>query len=370
MRDPRDEQYAKLLVETCIDVQPGWQVLVSAGALGRPLYEEVLRAIARRGAYAIGRVSFGGLFGRTEPWVLEASDELLQTMAPIEEAAVLEADALVAIVAPENTRDGVDISAHKMKLLQQSAKRIQERVIGGDVPWVGCQYPTPALAQDAGMTLEQFADFLYGAVLLDWDAERERMRKIKELFDAASEVRIIGAGTDLVIGLEGREGKIDAAGANIPGGEVFYSPVEDTAEGVIEFSEFPAVYVGREMTNIRFRFEGGRIVDASASSNEDFLIETLDTDEGARRLGELGIGCNPGITRYMKNTLFDEKINGTVHLAVGRGFPDLGGQNVSAIHWDIVKDVRQGGRIELDGELVQENGDWLHARQLRTAEVT
>ena len=208
------------------------------------------------------------------------------------------------------------------------------------------------------MTLDQFAEFLYGAVLLDWDAERERMRKIKELFDAAEEVRIVGEGTDLRIGLAGREGKIDAAGANIPGGEVFYSPIEDSAEGEIVFSEFPAAFAGRELTNIRFRFEGGRIVDAGAATNEDFLIETLDVDEGARRLGELGIGCNPGITNYMKNTLFDEKINGTVHLALGNGFPFLGGTNESNIHWDIVKDLRDGGHIYADGELVLEDGNW------------
>jgi aminopeptidase len=365
MRDPRDEQYAKLLVETCVDVQPGWQVLVSSGVLGRPLYEEVCRAVAARGAYVLSRVHFGG-FGAPNPWIKTASDELLSAPPPLEEHTLLNVDALIAVVAPENTRESVDIESRRMQLLQKGSRRIQERLISGEVPWVGCQYPTPALAQDAGMTLEQFAEFLYGSVLLDWDAERERMKKIKELFDAASEVRIVGRETDLRVGLEGREGKIDAAGANIPGGEVFYSPVEDSAEGVIEFSEFPAVYAGREITNIRFRFEGGRVVDASAAQNEDFLLETLDTDEGARRLGELGIGCNPGITRYMKNTLFDEKINGTVHLAVGLGFPDLGGSNVSAIHWDIVKDVRQDGRIELDGEVVQENGDWAHELAARS----
>ena len=360
MRDPRDEQYAKLLVETCIDVRPGWQVLVSSGVLGRPLFEEVCRAIAERGAYVIPRVGFEGFLGGPNIWIKTASDELLSTPPPLEEHTLLNVDAIMAIVAPENTRQSADIEGRRMQLLAKGAERIQERMISGEVPWVGCQYPTSALAQDAGMTLEQFADFLYGAVLLDWDAERERMKKIKELFDGASEVRIVGRGTDVRIGLEGREGKIDAAGANIPGGEVFYSPVEDSAEGVIEFSEFPPLYAGREITNIRFRFEGGRVVEATAGSNEDFLLETLDTDEGARRLGELGIGCNPGITRYMKNTLFDEKINGTVHLAVGRGFPELGGTNVSAIHWDIVKDVREEGRIELDGEVVQENGEWAH----------
>jgi aminopeptidase len=359
MRDPRDERYARLLVETCIDVQPGWQVLVVSGVLGRPLFEEVARVLAERGAYILPRLTFGGL-GPPSPWSRSAPDDLLAKMTPLEERTLLEVDAFVAIVAPENTRDGVDIEQRRIKLIQQGARKVQERMISGQVPWVGCQYPTPALAQDAGMTLEQFADFLYGAVLLDWDTERKSMEKIKDLFDAANEVRIVGDRTDIRIGLAGREGKIDAAGANIPGGEVFYSPVEDSAEGEIVFSEFPAVYAGREMSGIRLRFEQGKIVDAAADSNEEFLLQTLDSDEGARRLGELGIGCNPGITRYMKNTLFDEKMNGTVHLAVGRGFPDLGGKNVSQIHWDIVKDVRNGGRIELDGKVVQESGRWLH----------
>ena len=154
--------------------------------------------------------------------------------------------------------------------------------------------------------------------------------------------------------------KVDALGSNLPGGEFFGCPIEDSAEGEISFAEFPAVYRGREITGIRLVFAGGRVVDASAATNEAFLIETLDTDEGARRLGELGVGCNPGITRYMKNTLFDEKMDGTVHLAVGNSYTDLGGVNQSAIHWDLVKDLRlPGSRIELDGVVVQREGAWL-----------
>jgi aminopeptidase len=171
-------------------------------------------------------------------------------------------------------------------------------------------------------------------------------------------VRIVGDETDLTFSLAGREGKVDAREANMPGGEVFYCPLEDSAEGVIAFSEYPGCYIGHEVPGIRFRFEGGKIVDASAAGDEEFLLGTLDTDEGARRLGEFGIGCNPGIQRHMKNVLFDEKIEGTIHLAIGTGFPQLGGQNRSAIHWDIVKELRNGGRIELDGEVVQENGKW------------
>jgi aminopeptidase len=209
------------------------------------------------------------------------------------------------------------------------------------------------------MSLAEFEDFLYGACLLDWDAERERMSRYAERFDAADEVRIAADGTDLTLSLAGRTGFVDAGGANIPGGEFFYSPLENSATGTIAFTEFPAVYGGREVKGIRLRFEAGKVVDASAEANEDFLIEMLDLDDGSRRLGELGIGCNPRITQYMKNTLFDEKIDGTVHLALGNGLPEVGGENVSQLHWDIVKDLRQGGKIELDGEVVQESGKWL-----------
>jgi aminopeptidase len=212
------------------------------------------------------------------------------------------------------------------------------------------------LKGEAEETLPQFLQAYDGN---DWKALGERMQRIADLFDAADTVRIVGADTDLTFSLAGREGKVDALGANMPGGEVFYSPVEDSAEGVISYSEYPACYIGHEVTGVRFRFEGGQIVEASATDDEEFLLGALDTDEGARRLGEFGIGCNPGIQEHMKNTLFDEKIEGTVHLAIGTGFPQLGGKNRSAIHWDMVKELRNGGRIELDGKIVQENGRWL-----------
>src|SRR4051794_24213969 len=207
------------------------------------------------------------------------------------------------------------------------------------------------------MTLPQYEQFIFDSVLLDWDAEGERMRRIADVFDAADEVRIVGSSTDLTLSLAGRQGAVDDGHVNMPGGEVFYSPVEDSAVGVIEFSEFPAVYFGGEGTGTRFEFRGGQIVDASARTGEDFLIRTLDTDEGARRLGELGIGCNPGIQRYMKNVAFDEKIDGTVHLAVGNSYTFTGGTNTSSIHWDIVKDLRAGGELYADGTLVQKAGE-------------
>jgi aminopeptidase len=184
------------------------------------------------------------------------------------------------------------------------------------------------------------------------------MRRLADRFDAASEVRVVAAGTDLTLSLEGRAGEVDDGRVNMPGGEVFYAPVEDSAEGVITFSEFPAVRFGREVVGARLAFEAGRVVDASAVSGESFLLEMLDLDEGARRLGELGIGCNPGIQRFTRNLGFDEKIDGTIHLALGNSYTFIGGRNVSAIHWDIVKDLRDGGELYADGELVQQSGAW------------
>lgn len=355
MPDPRLADYAHLLVDRCIDVQPGWQVLVRSTPVARPLVDEIVAAIAARSAYALPRLAFG----RASSWAAEAPLDLLGTLAPIDAYELDNANTFIVVDAPENTREGADISAERHSLRRQAARPHSEPYFAGEKPWVGCQFPTPALAQDAGMGVREYADFLYGAVLVDWDALGERMREIGDRFDGAETVRVTGDGTDIAFSLAGRHGRVDAVGANMPGGEVFYSPVEDSAEGVVTFSEYPACYAGRTVEQVRLRFEGGRVVDASSTTDEDFLIATLDTDEGARVLGEFGIGCNPGIQRHTKNTLFDEKIDGTVHFAVGSGFAFLGGVNQSAVHWDMVKNLRESGRIEVNGETVQENGTWL-----------
>jgi aminopeptidase len=360
MRDPRTEQLARILVETCLDVQPGWQVVVLSGPLARPLVEAVMVRLAQRGAYGLLRLTLAGGTTWYEPaWMKEASLDLLEVAAPIEAHTLRTVDAAIAIPALENTRESSAISAERLSTVQEAFRPAAEKLRNGETPWVGCFYPTPAIAQDAGMAVGEFEDFVYGACLLDWDAEGERMSRYAARFDAAEQVRIVAEeGTDLTLSLAGREGKVDAGGANMPGGEFFFCPVEDSTEGTIAF-EWPGVYAGREIAGIRLRFEGGRVVDASATSNEQFLHELLDSDDGARVVGELGIGCNPGITRYMKNAAYDEKIDGTVHIALGTAFPFIGGKNVSRIHWDIVKDLRPGGRIELDGEVVQEDGRWL-----------
>lgn len=355
MPDPRIEQYARLLVERCVNIQPGQQVIILTTPFARPLLEEVVRSIARRGAYALTRMNYPSI---ANTWLNESSEELVGKLSPIDHYAYEQASALISISAPENTRDGSDVSPSRRVLQGQALKVLHERTSDEAFPWVVCLYPTPALAQDAGMTLRQFEDFVFGACLLDWDEEGRKMRRLADRFDAADEVRIVGEGTDLRLSLQGRVALVDDGHKNMPGGEFFYSPVEDSANGVITYNEFPAVYSGYEVEGVRLVFEGGRVVEATARSNEEFLIKMLDADPGARVLGELGIGCNPGIQQHMKNVLFDEKIYGTIHLAVGQGFPFIGGKNVSNVHWDMVKDLRQGGQIYCDGELVQENGVW------------
>jgi aminopeptidase len=360
MGDPRIEEYARLLVERCIDAQPGWQVLISSSPPGRPLVEAVAEALGRRGAYALLRITFDDWpLPLSLAWAREAPEELVGTLAPIDRQALEQMDALIRIQAPENTRAAADLAPARLALLRQAQTPLRDRTLSLQVPWVTCQFPTAALAQDANMSLRAYEDFLYGACLLDWDAEGRKMARIAERFNAADQVRIVGHGTDLTLSLKGRHGQIDDGHFNMPGGEVFYSPVETSADGVVSFAEFPAVYGSNFAESVRLVFKGGRIAEASASAGEEFLLSTIALDEGAHWLGELGIGCNPGIRSHMKNTLFDEKIYGSIHLAIGAGFPFLGGTNTSAVHWDMVKDLRQGGQIYCDGELVQENGAWV-----------
>ena len=356
MRDPRVDELARLLVHRSVGVQPGWQVLLRGTPLARPLIEAVIEEVARAGAYTLLGMTFELIGG---PFAREAPIELLGEAGPLQRRIWDEVDAFISIWAPENTREGSDLSEERRAALERASAPMRARTMSMQAPWVIAEYPVPAVAQDAGMNLAEYERFVYEACLLDWDAEAERMRRIADVFDAADEVRIVGAGTNLSLSLAGRSGAVDDGHVNMPGGEVFYSPVEDSAQGVIEFAEFPAVYFGREVGGVRLAFRDGRIVEAGARSNEAFLLKTLDTDEGARRLGELGIGCNPGIQRFMKNVAFDEKIDGTVHLAVGSSYSATGGLNVSAIHWDIVKDLRADGQIFVDGRLVQEGGRWL-----------
>ncbi len=358
--DPRLRALATLLVERSLDVQPGWQVSVRATPLARPLVTEVARAVARRGAYFLPRIHWGPDRFRTDfDWALEAPLELLAELPPIERHAIETEDARLTIRSPEDVHAGAELDPERRELLQKAMEPASRRARSLGVRWAVVQYPTEAAAAEAGMALAEFEDFVYDACLLDWDAEEQRMQRIKARFDDAERVRIVGDETDLTLSVAGRTGIVSSGLRNMPDGEVFYSPVEDSAEGVIAYSEFPAVYLGHKVEGARLAFREGRVVESSATGGQDFLRQVLSTDDGASRLGELGIGCNPRITRFTHNVLFDEKIDGTVHLALGGSYTSAGGKNESAVHWDMVKDLRPGGELYADGELVQRDGAWL-----------
>ena len=353
-------ELARLLVRRSLDVQPGWQVAVRSTPLGRPLVEECCREIARCGAYALPQIILG--FERwTIPlaWAEEAPEELLGTLAPIERHAAETVDARLSILAPERVWTEPPLTAERRRLVQQALEPVARRSRAMEVRWVVTMFPTPAAAENAGMSVEELTEFLRDACLRDWDAERDRMSRVAERLEAASEVRIVGAGTDVTLGVGDRPVEVDHSLRNMPGGEVFVCPLEDTAEGVIEFSEFPAHHAGGHVEGMRLVFRRGEVVEATARSGEELLHQALATDDGAKRLGELGIGCNEGITKPMGSALFDEKIAGTIHLALGGSYTFLGGTNESRIHWDVVKDLRGGGELRFDGEVVQRDGTWL-----------
>ena len=350
MSDGRVEAYARLLVERSIAPDPGWQVLVATTTEARPVAEELSRLLGERGAYPLTRISFGGIFPVDAAWV-RAAPALALHPASLEQHVIDRVDGAIFVLAPEVGADELTPEQRRAFRAQFTAYRARGRA--GTIREVRCDFPCEYYARRAGMSLVEFEDVFYGACLRDWDAEGRRMQPVRDRFDRARDVRIVAPGTDLTLSLDGRRGAIDDGHQNVPGGEVFYSPVEDSAEGVVRFN-----VASGKVEGARLAFRGGEVVEATADAGEELLLQALETDAGARRLGELGLGCNDAITRPLNNVLFDEKMGGTVHLALGQGFAHLGGTNTSDLHWDLVCDLRTGGRIECDGELVQEHGRW------------
>jgi aminopeptidase len=353
VRDSRVEQLARTLVHYSTGLRAGERVLIQGPDLARPLAVAVYREALRVGALPTLWATFEEV-----GWVLyrEGSDAQIEWLDPVLLEAARQADVYVSLRAPENLKMLSSIDPAKQVLAQKARRPFLDVVL--QRRWVICELPTPALAQEAGMSNEEFEDFSFGAVSVDWPAMREELQRRKAQFEAGREVRILGRDTDLRLGIAGRTWIPDDGKHNMPGGEIFTGPIEDSAEGEITY-DFPAVYGGREVDGVRLRFKAGRVVDASARAGEDYLIKMLDADEGARRLGELGIGTNYGIQRFSKSVLFDEKIGGTIHLAVGRSYEETGGTNESAVHWDMVKDLRTDGEIQIDGQAVQRNGRFL-----------
>ena len=355
--DPRVERHAEIIVDHCIDVSHGDDVVIQAEPPAEDLVVALFEAIGKRG----GKPLWRGSSARADRAYKRATPEEDIDLQDHYLAAVEAADSFVGIRGTVNTREGGDIPPVKQSKYRSVNQPILEERLSK--PWVATQFPAPGNAQDARMSLEAYENFVYSAIDRDWDSQRAFQEQMVEILEGAESVRIVsGDQTDISMRIDGMTPLNDYAEYNLPGGEVFTAPVPDSVEGEVHF-DMPLITQGREVRGVRLRFEDGEVVSASAETNEDLLEAVLDTDEGAKRLGELGIGMNREIDEFTYNMLFDEKLGDTVHMALGRAYemnvgPDRE-RNDSAVHMDMIVDMSENARIEVDGEIVQEDGTFV-----------
>lgn len=351
--DDRIEKLAELLTNHSVSIKKGDYVHLQYGLVAKPLALAIYRRILLKGAVPVVDVIVAD-FERV--FYENASDEVLSS-EPLTAKVLTTVDCSIRIYAPENTRDLMHIDSTKIAARRKVTFPFKEEILKKR-NWVLFYYPTLAMAQDADMSLEAFENFVFDACLIDWDLEEKRQEVLKQILDKGSKVRIVGEDTDISFSIEGRESIKCFGKRNMPDGEVFIAPVEDTTQGFIRYS-FPTIYAGQEVDDIRLVFKDGKVVEASASKGEKLLKELIALDAGSCMLGEFGIGTNEQIKRGVRQILFDEKIGFSIHLALGMAYKEGNGQNESALHWDMIKSLKQNGAIYIDDLCIQKNGEWL-----------
>ena len=351
MIDP--DAFATLICDWCIEAREGDQVLVGVTPLSLPLVAGLHRALLQRGAWPLIRLAPSVL---VDDFYRHATERHLDSFAPLELAEVRGADAVISIDAPVNTQILAGIDPALIARVARARSAVQEARLA--LRWCGTLWPTPALAQQARMSEHEYAAFVERALFLDrpdpvaaWSQLSARQQRIVERLTSAREIRIEAEGTDLRLRVEGRTWINSNGRHNMPSGEVFTGPIEDSANGTIRFT-VPSSPRGVDVSGVELTFENGKVVAATAERGQDYLGAALATDPGARFLGELGIGTNVGIDRPTGSVLLDEKMAGTIHLALGRSYKETGGRNASALHWDLICDLRDGGRLTADGDPV------------------
>ncbi len=360
MNDPRIRNLARILVHYSVSAAEGETVGLSGPALAQPLFEAAYEELLHAGAFPFVQMTSN----RMEALLYRSGRDLhFDQVSKAQAALVKHLDATIRIMASDNTRALSATDPQKQARLSRATKPMREQML--KKKWVLTLFPTAAYAQDAEMGLDEFEDFVFGAAFADrddpireWKNLARRQQKLIARLKNADQVRIVGPDTDLTMSVKGRTFVNSNGLHNMPCGEIFTGPVESSAEGYIRY-DYPVCNGGREVDGIRLVFRKGVVVEASAEKNEAYLLSMLDMDPGARRLGELGIGTNYGIQRFIKNILFDEKIGGSIHLALGQSYAVTGGVNKSALHWDMIKDLRKGGAIYVDGKLFQKNGQFV-----------
>jgi aminopeptidase len=364
MRDPRLEKLADVIVNYSVGVKKNQLVRIIGSPIAQPLIVELYRKVLAAGGHPAVRMTPEEL---GEIFLKEASDEQLRYLNPVGVFEYEKVDCSIGIWAEENTKSKTNCDPRRIAIAEVARRPMMDifmkRAAEGSLRWCGTQFPCAAPAQDAEMSLSEYEDFVFSAGKLNqpdpvsaWKQLGERQKRLIDFLQGKTEYRVVAAnGTDVRMNLSGMTWINCDGHENFPDGEVFTGPVLDSVNGQINFS-FPAVHNGRECDGVKLTFKNGKVVDARADKGEAFLISMLDMDEGARMLGECAIGTNYDITRYTKSTLFDEKIGGTVHFAVGAGYPETGNHNKSGLHWDMVVDLRQGGHVEVDGVKVNVDG--------------
>jgi len=361
----RLRRFAEVVVGYCGGVKPDDLVVLQGTMNVEPLIEQLYAAVLRAGGSPATRVmpELGELL------LTEGSEEQIQWLTPGEREDIEQADVWIVVEAPSNTKELTAVDPERQALRQRARsslrERYLERALNGDLRWVLTAFPTNAAAQDAEMSLAEYEEFVYGSALLDaddpvarWREFSGELRRVVEFLSAQQELRFVTEGTDITFAVGGRTWVAADGHENFPDGEVFTAPHDESTDGVITFT-YPAVFEGRQVDDVRLGFRGGEVVEATASRGEDFLQEMVALDDGARRVGELAFGLNDAVSVFTRNILFDEKIGGTMHLALGSAYPECGGTNRSALHWDMICDLRSGSEVYADGELVYRDGRFL-----------
>lgn len=354
MKDPRIIKAAKILVDWSTNIKKNEYVQIITEPAAKYLALEVYKRVLQKGAYPILKVS---LPGQTHIYYKYASEEQLKKFPDIAMYEMKKTDAVIYIGGRENTRELSDINPKKIAIRSKTLERLFEYRTN-NTRWTIYHYPTNAIAQEADMALTDFRSFVFKATNINWENEHKKMINIKRRLQKADKIRIIGKETDLTFSVKGRNFIASDGKFNMPDGEIFTAPIEKSVNGKI-FFDFPAIYGGREVVDVKLEFKNGKVIKATAEKGESFLKHMLKTDKGASYLGEFGIGMNYNIKRFVKNVLFDEKIGGTIHLALGVGYKECGSKNKSAIHWDMIKDLRKNGEIYADKKLIYKEGRFL-----------
>jgi len=363
MADPRVETVAKILVDYSVEVRPNQLVRITGAPESAPLILAVYQQVLERGAHPFLQVE---LEAAEELLYAYASDAQLDYVPPFMRDVIEQIDASIGIWTDVNTKRLTNTDPVKQSRRAVARRplsdRLLERAAKKELRWTETLYPTQAFAQDADMSLREFEDFVYKACLVHepdpikaWRTVSKEQQRLVDWMNKAKQIHVVGPDTDLKLEVTGRKWENCDGHENFPDGEIFTGPIEESVNGHIRYT-YPACHFGREVEDVRLWFKEGKVVKATAGKNEQFLLKMLETDAGARYVGEFAFGTNPGIQRFTKNTLFDEKIGGTIHLALGKGYLETGSKNKSAIHWDMVCDLRDDGEVRVDGTLFLKDG--------------